>query len=188
MADIFLPPARGPRRDSPPQDRPFPVRDGLKVTPLLLAAEMYPELERLVMGAREAAFLAFRVFDPQTATRSAEAKAAGLADWAALLKARVAAGVTVRVLLTDFEPTVAHQLHATSWSSFRALRDVLASFQPLRASGQAVRACASCHPRTKPDAAAREVARTVLPAAVPAVFPGAGEREASRSAMATSLR
>ena len=126
MADIFLPPMRGPRRDSPPQDRPFPVRDGLKVTPLLLAAEMYPELERLVMGARETAFLAFRVFDPQTATRSAEAKAAGLADWAALLKARVAAGVTVRVLLTDFEPTVAHQLHATSWSSFRALRDVLA--------------------------------------------------------------
>ena len=126
MADIFLPPMRGPRRDSPPQDRPFPVRDGLKVTPLLLAAEMYPELERLVMAARETAFLAFRVFDPQTATRSAEAKAAGLADWAALLKARVAAGVTVRVLLTDFEPTVAHQLHATSWSSFRALRDVLA--------------------------------------------------------------
>lgn len=126
MARAFLPETHGPRRDSPPEDRPFPVRDGLKVTPLLLAAEMYPELERLVLGARERVFLAFRIFDPATATRSPEARAAGHADWAALLRDRVQAGVTVRVLLTDFEPTFAHGLHASSWSSFTAMRDVLA--------------------------------------------------------------
>ena len=123
---LFLPATRGPLRDSPPEDKPFPVHDGLRVTPLLLAAEMYPELERLVLGAETIVFLAFRVFDPATATRSQEAKAAGLNDWAELLKSRVEAGVTVRVLLTDFEPTIAHDLHATSWSSFRALREVLA--------------------------------------------------------------
>lgn len=126
MAQAFLPETHGPRRDSPPEDRPFPVRDGLKVTPLLLAAEMYPELERLVLGARERVFLAFRIFDPATATRSPEARVAGHADWAALLRDRVQAGVTVRVLLTDFEPTFAHGLHASSWSSFTAMRDVLA--------------------------------------------------------------
>ena len=125
MAALFLSDSRGPRRRSPPEDRPFPVRDGLKVTPLLLAAEMYPELERLVLGAGNRVFLAFRVFDPATATRSKEAKAAGLADWAALIRERVMAGVTVRILLTDFEPTVAHALHASSWSSFAALREVL---------------------------------------------------------------
>ena len=67
---LFLPATRGPLRDSPPEDRPFPVREGLRVTPLLLAAEMYPELERLVLGAERLVFLAFRVFDPATATRS----------------------------------------------------------------------------------------------------------------------
>ena len=111
MTRLFLPETHGPRRDSPAEDRPFPVREGLKVTPLLLAAEMYPELERLVLGARSRVFLAFRIFDPATATRSPEAKAAGHADWAALLRDRVQAGVTVRVLLTDFEPTFAHGLH-----------------------------------------------------------------------------
>ena len=125
MAAAFLSDSRGPHRDSGPEDRPFPVREGLKVTPLLLAAEMYPELERLVLAAEERVFLAFRVFDPATATRSHEAKAAGVQDWAALIRARVMAGVTVRILLTDFEPTVAHALHASSWSSFAALREVL---------------------------------------------------------------
>jgi phosphatidylserine/phosphatidylglycerophosphate/cardiolipin synthase-like enzyme len=94
---------------------------------------MYPELERLVLGARTRVFLAFRVFDPLTATRSAEARAAGHADWRSLLAARVMEGVTVRILLTDFEPTVAHALHASSWSSFRALRDMLADLpEPAR--------------------------------------------------------
>lgn len=125
MGSVFLSESRGPRRDSPAEDLPFPPRGGLKVTPLLLAAEMYPELERLVLGAKDRAFLAFRVFDPATATRSKEAKAEGLEDWASLIRARVMAGVTVRILLTDFEPTVAHRLHASSWSSFAALREVL---------------------------------------------------------------
>lgn len=124
VPSIFLP-DRGPSRDSRPQDRPFPPREGIRVTPLILAAEMYPELERLVLGARHTVYMAFRIFDPATRTRSSEAKAAGLEDWAALLRHRVEAGVQVRILLTDFEPTVAHALHASSWSSFRALRDLL---------------------------------------------------------------
>ncbi len=125
MPPVFLSDSRGPRRDSGPEDRPFPAREGLKVTPLILAAEMYPELERLVLAAENRVFLAFRVFDPETATRSKEAKAAGLENWAALIRHKVTAGVTVRILLTDFEPTVAHALHASSWSSFAALREVL---------------------------------------------------------------
>ncbi len=125
MQPPFLSPDHGPRRQSPPTDRPFPVRTGSRITPLILAAEMYPELERLVLGARRTIFLAFRVFDPLTRTRSPEAGAAGHADWRQLLHAKIGEGATVRILLTDFEPTLAHQLHASSWSSFRALRDML---------------------------------------------------------------
>ncbi len=125
MSGLFLSEHRGPYRHSPPEDRPFPPRDGLRVTPLILAAEMYPELERLALGAQESIYLAFRIFDPETRLRSSEARKAGLSNWAELLKSRVADGVQVRILLTDFEPTVAHDLHASSWSSFRALRDIL---------------------------------------------------------------
>lgn len=109
-----------------PDCPPFAVHDGGVVTPLIEAAEMYPALERLVLDARESVWLAFRVFDPDTLTRSGEAKARGLADWAALLVDALERGVTVRVMIADFEPVMADYLHAGSWASFRRLRDVTA--------------------------------------------------------------
>lgn len=117
----FLSPAIGPRRHSPPGDRPFPARDGNSVSPLILAQEMYPDLERAVLAATETVYLAFRIFDPETRARSTEAKAAGLKDWSAILCNAVTRGVTVRLLLADFEPTVAQELHAMSWRAFRVL-------------------------------------------------------------------
>lgn len=126
LSDLpFLAGDRGPFRDSPPEDRSFPVREGIRVTPLILAAEMYPELERQVLGAKTRVFMAFRIFDPMTSTHSKEARAAGHENWRSLLAAKVAEGVVVRILLTDFEPTFAHALHASSWTSFRGLRDML---------------------------------------------------------------
>ena len=122
MPPPFLDPRHGPYRHSPPEDRPFPVRGGSRITPLILGAEMFPELERRMLGARDRVLLAFRIFDPSTAARSEEARARGLSDWKGILKAKLEDGVTIRFLLTDFEPTVAHGLHAGSWETFRALR------------------------------------------------------------------
>jgi phosphatidylserine/phosphatidylglycerophosphate/cardiolipin synthase-like enzyme len=127
MSAAFLNPDHGPQRHAPRADCPFPPRAANRVTPRILAAEMYPDLERLVLAAATRVFLAFRVFDPLTATRSAEARAAGLGDWRALLAAKLAQGVTVRILLTDFEPSLAHGLHAGSWASFRELEEVAAT-------------------------------------------------------------
>jgi phosphatidylserine/phosphatidylglycerophosphate/cardiolipin synthase-like enzyme len=112
---------RGPFLPSGPEG-PFPVREGNCVRGLLLAEEMYPELERRTLAATRSVELAFRIFDPDTRTRSEEARALGLADWTAVLRHAVERGVTVRLLLTDFEPTVAHDLHGGSWSTFRTLR------------------------------------------------------------------
>lgn len=83
---------------------------------------MYPDLERQVLAATSEAWLAFRIFDPDTLTRSAEAQALGLADWTALLRHVILAGVNVRLLLTDFEPIMADELHSGSWATFRTLR------------------------------------------------------------------
>lgn len=83
---------------------------------------MYPALEARVLAATSEVWLAFRIFDPDTATRSDEAKALGLTDWTALLRHVIQTGVKVRLLLADFEPIMADDLHGGSWSTFRTLR------------------------------------------------------------------
>jgi len=102
--------------------RPPPPRDGCRVTPLIEAADMYPTLEHLVLDAKKSIWLAFRIFDPDTRTRSDRAKARGLDNWAALIRDAAHRGVEVRILLTDFEPVLADYLHAGSWCTFRAVR------------------------------------------------------------------
>ncbi|MBC7986700.1 MAG: hypothetical protein H7X93_08535 [Sphingomonadaceae bacterium] len=101
---------------------PYPPREGCKVTPLIEAAEMYPALERAMLDAERSVWLAFRIFDPLTRLRSDEARALGLGTWLDLIEHCAHRGVGVRVLLTDFEPVMAHALHAGSWSSFNALQ------------------------------------------------------------------
>jgi phosphatidylserine/phosphatidylglycerophosphate/cardiolipin synthase-like enzyme len=104
---------------------PTPPREGCRVTPLIEAADMYPMLEQLVLGARGSVWLSFRVFDPDTKLRSEQAKALGLADWSALIAHVVRRGVEVRILLADFEPVLADYLHAGSWHSYRRIRAIV---------------------------------------------------------------
>jgi phosphatidylserine/phosphatidylglycerophosphate/cardiolipin synthase-like enzyme len=104
---------------------PAPPREGCKVTPLIEAADMFPTLEHLVLDAKESVWLSFRIFDPDTRTRSDRAKEAGLTDWAALIGDAVRRGVEVRILLADFEPVLADYLHAGSWHSYRRIRKII---------------------------------------------------------------
>ncbi len=69
--------------EAPDWANPAPPRDGCRVIPLIEAADMYPMLEQLVLGAERSVWMSFRVFDPATLTRSEEARALGLDDWAA---------------------------------------------------------------------------------------------------------
>lgn len=113
--------------DGEPQgaaDQPFPVRKGCRVQPLIEAADMFPALERLVLHARRSMWMAFRIFDPRTAVHSEEALAAGARTWVDLLRIKARDGVSVRLFLADFEPVLADHLHAGSWASFRALREL----------------------------------------------------------------
>jgi phosphatidylserine/phosphatidylglycerophosphate/cardiolipin synthase-like enzyme len=109
---------------------PTPPRTGCRVVPLIEAADMFPTLEHLVLDAESSVWLSFRVFDPETATRSERALELGLLDWASLIHHAVARGVEVRILLADFEPVLADYLHAGSWHTFRRIRDVVASLPP----------------------------------------------------------
>ncbi len=118
---LFVPDRRSRRSRLPPG---FAPHQGNLVTPLLLAFEMYPALERMALAAETRLFLAFRNFDPLTATRSEEARALGLTSWLDILRHMVERGVVVRLLLTDFEPTMADALHGESWASFQLLRQM----------------------------------------------------------------
>ncbi|QPQ54040.1 hypothetical protein IC614_06575 [Allosphingosinicella flava] len=105
-------------------ERPYPVRRNCRVTPLIEAADMFPALENLVLDARKSVWMSFRIFDPDTKTRSDRARAQGLHDWAALLRDTVKRGVEVRILLADFEPVLADYLHAGSWCTYRRIRAI----------------------------------------------------------------
>lgn len=104
---------------------PFPPRKGCRVTPLIEAAAMYPALEEMVLDAKASVWMSFRIFDPDTKTRSDRAKAKKLKDWSALIADAVGRGVEVRILLADFEPVLADHLHAGSWSSFLGIRKIV---------------------------------------------------------------
>ena len=115
-----------PSREPADVSAPYPERplEGWKV--LVTAAEAYPEMERLVMSAERELFLGLHVFQGDTALRSEEARAAGHEVWSDLLRAAMERGVSVRILLTDFDPAGIPELHVTAW---RRVKELLASMR-----------------------------------------------------------
>ncbi|WP_163849056.1 phospholipase D family protein [Pseudooceanicola aestuarii] len=87
--------------------------------PLITASEMFPALERLVLGARSEVLMAFRIFDARASLRSAEARKLGLKTWADLLAHTAGRGVKLRLLMADFDPVFASDLHRAAWASAR---------------------------------------------------------------------
>lgn len=85
--------------------------------PLVTAAEMFPELETLVLNARHEILLAFRIFDARTALRSDAARDLGLNTWADLIAHVAARGISIRLLLSDFDPVFTADLHRDAWAS-----------------------------------------------------------------------
>ena len=96
------------------------------LTPLITASEGFPELERLALGAEHEFVMSFRIFDPATGLRSAEARALGLKDWSDLLAHLVDKGIALRIVLSDFDPIFAEELHNHAWRSAEHLRHRLA--------------------------------------------------------------
>ena len=98
-------------------------RSGAEI--LLTAEEAFPALERAFLAARQEIALGFRIFDPDTRLRSPEALALGN-RWSDLIAATLARGVSIRLLLSDFDPIGASDLHRSTWRSmheFEAIRE-----------------------------------------------------------------
>lgn len=85
--------------------------------PLVTAAEMFPELEEMVLSANREVLLAFRIFDARTNLRSDAATSLGLKTWADLLDHMADRDVSIRLLLSDFDPVFTADLHRAAWAS-----------------------------------------------------------------------
>ena len=105
---------------------PFPERPFPDWKVLVMASEAYPEMERLVMSARDELFMGLHVFQGDTAVRSDEAKGKGFEVWSDMLRGAMDRGVTVRILLTDFDPAGIPELHVTAW---RRVKELLESMR-----------------------------------------------------------
>lgn len=96
----------------------------MMLTPLITAAEGFPALERLANAAQDELFLSFRNFDPRTRLRAPELRDTGLETWGDLLADITRRGVRVRLLLADFDPLFAMDLHRSAWAAASGFADV----------------------------------------------------------------
>ncbi|MGR3454327.1 phospholipase D-like domain-containing protein [Pseudooceanicola sp.] len=101
-----------------PQDKA--LDEETRIRSLITAEEMFPALERLVMGAKKELLLSFRIFDARTRLRTEEALDLGLKTWADLMVHTAERGVKVRMLLADFDPIFTGELHRAAWASARS--------------------------------------------------------------------
>ena len=97
----------------------------MTLTPLITAAQGFPALERLVSDARDEVFLSFRIFDPETQLRLPNLQARGLSTWTDLLAEVARRGVSLRILLADFDPLFTADLHRLAWRSAQSIEDAV---------------------------------------------------------------
>jgi phosphatidylserine/phosphatidylglycerophosphate/cardiolipin synthase-like enzyme len=104
-------------------DAAYGRRPDAGTRPLIEASEAFPAMEALALGARAELCIGLRIFDPDTRLRSDEARQLGLRTWGDLIAHLTANGVSVRLLLTDFEPVAARALHEMTWNAVRGFSD-----------------------------------------------------------------
>lgn len=85
---------------------------------LITAEEAWPAFERAVLEARTDIVAGFRIFDMRTKLRSAEARAVG-ETWFDLLEHALKRGVRIRLIVSDFDPVIATNLHELTWQTKR---------------------------------------------------------------------
>lgn len=108
---------------------------------LLTADQAYPVLERAFMNARSEIWAGFRVFDLTTKVRSKAAK--GVAKtWFDLIIHTLARGVSLNIVISDFDPVARPTLHRGTW---RSVRRLIAAAE-LAGAGDRLHVIAGLHP------------------------------------------
>lgn len=91
------------------------TQDNDSLRHFITAEDAFPAMEALVLSATERLVLGLHIFSPRTKTRSHQAHQADIVDWGGLLADALHRGVEVRILLNDFDPVGAPDMHASVW-------------------------------------------------------------------------
>lgn len=92
---------------------------------LITADDAFPVMEDLVLGAGSSLDVALHVFSPRTKTRSRRAHEKTIVDWGGLIADALRRGVEVRMLVNDFDPVGAADMHASVWERIALFGDAL---------------------------------------------------------------
>ena len=87
---------------------------------LVTANEAFPALERLFLSAKREILAGFRIFDLETRLRSDEAREIGT-TWFDLFQHTLERGVSITLMLSDFDPIAGTRYHRKSWQSAQQL-------------------------------------------------------------------
>lgn len=98
-----------------------PARLGITVVPLIDGVAAFTAMEEAIAGAQSSVLLSFWVFNPETPVQSRTVRQGGAVTWGDLLRRTAERGVTVRVLLTDFDPLLQKDLHRYAWRTHEKL-------------------------------------------------------------------
>ncbi|WP_170460765.1 phospholipase D family protein [Ruegeria arenilitoris] len=104
---------------------PVPQQNDFEV--LITAEQAWPALEKAVLEARHQIKASFRIFDFMTRLRSDEARRIG-DTWFDLIEHVIRKGVSFHLVISDFDPIFATELHELSWRTKRqavALGEIL---------------------------------------------------------------
>ncbi|MFC3229264.1 phosphatidylserine/phosphatidylglycerophosphate/cardiolipin synthase family protein [Marinibaculum pumilum] len=117
-------------------EAPATIRERLAadggVQPLIDSWEVFPALEQAIHQAEHEVLLAYWTFDQRLPLSSTDL-APGLETWEDLLLEKARQGVAVRILLTDFDPVMAHPLHRGTVQSYRRLEALRRRLEPAAA-------------------------------------------------------
>jgi phosphatidylserine/phosphatidylglycerophosphate/cardiolipin synthase-like enzyme len=102
-----------------------PLRRDTLIEPLVDGIAAFKSMEEAIFNAKQSVYLAFWIFNPRTGVQSSAVKRAdvNVRKWKDLIRNVAARGVTVRVLLTDFDPLFQDGLHRNNWGAYRTLVD-----------------------------------------------------------------
>jgi phospholipase D1/2 len=92
-----------------------------KVTPIFDAQETFKTIEEAIGSARHSVYLAYWDLQTDLEAQSDYAKNNSLDSWTDLLLDATKRGVTVRILLNDFDPDLARNFHLDTWTSYDRL-------------------------------------------------------------------
>lgn len=98
-----------------------PPHHRARVTPLFDAHETFKAIEEAVGSAQHWVHLAYWDLQTDLETQSDYAKDNALDNWTDLLIDAAKRGVTIRILLNDFDPDLARNFHLDAWTSYDRL-------------------------------------------------------------------